>query len=394
MTRAQPKPKPPNLLRDSGLPLAYPTSARLAVERSVEWPTTLRTSVRSLTVMQKEAIVARSDSPVVWRLASDEGPYLQGHDFAPAPLAVLTTGMAVDLLLGIERGLAAAELQASPLTVTLDTRFTMEGSLPKGTMVGGALPPAITVATPHGDLAAAAVLTGVMSSATAGLTVAPHRATFTLTSHGVPTETTGLPLPDIAAPSATAIPDRFPRAVAAETDQIITKTVDVGEHTTDAGVSLQPEQRRELHLHADARRRPDGLVAVDTAVHRPQGSTFRFLSDEPMERVGQSRAPDALTYLSAGLGFCFMTQLGRYAKIMRRSLGDYRIMQDTKFAFGRPGSGQTAGGRAAAPITHVYLEPDDGEFAADAVAMSEQTCFVHAMCRTPLRPRVRTVRRS
>ena len=43
---------------------------------------TARTVVRSLTVMQKEAIVATSDSPISWRLSSDEGPYLGGHDFA------------------------------------------------------------------------------------------------------------------------------------------------------------------------------------------------------------------------------------------------------------------------------------------------------------------------
>ena len=31
---------------------------------------------------------------VTWRLVSDEGPYLNGHDAAPCPLAFLSVGMA------------------------------------------------------------------------------------------------------------------------------------------------------------------------------------------------------------------------------------------------------------------------------------------------------------
>ena len=43
--------------------------------------------------MQKEAIVASARSGKAWRLASDEGPYLDGFDSAPCPLSFLTTGM-------------------------------------------------------------------------------------------------------------------------------------------------------------------------------------------------------------------------------------------------------------------------------------------------------------
>lgn len=130
------------------------------------------------------------------------------------------------------------------------------------------------------------------------------------------------------------------------------------------------------------------MKLIDVDVIRPTGSTFRILSDEPPGRGGEGRAPDALALVSAGLGFCFMTQIGRFAKIARHSLGEYHILQDTRFSVGTVDP--PVGGRAASPVTHVYLEPDgDDDFARQALAMSEQTCFLHALCRTELRPKVR-----
>ena len=54
----------------------------------------LRTWVRSFSGFQKEALVRSAKTGRTWRLVSDEGPYLNGHDAAPCPLAFLSTGMA------------------------------------------------------------------------------------------------------------------------------------------------------------------------------------------------------------------------------------------------------------------------------------------------------------
>ena len=53
----------------------------------------VRTIVRSLSGFQKEALVSSARAGQTWRLVSDEGAYLSGHDAAPCPLAFLTTGM-------------------------------------------------------------------------------------------------------------------------------------------------------------------------------------------------------------------------------------------------------------------------------------------------------------
>ncbi len=369
--------RPANLLEASGLPLAYPIepgdASVPAPPPAVGHDAAVRTVVRSLTVMQKEAVVATSTSPIAWRLSSDEGPYLNGHDFAPAPLAVAAAGFTAELMERIQ-----AATGATP-AVALDTHYTMEGSMLRGTMVGGANPPEITVA--GADLGA--VLTAVNASAIAGLAGPSHESLFSLTCHG-----REIPVGRVAAAEGDALPDpgggSDPRPAdgAAVTEALVSKVRSVDDKSATPGSSLQESQKRSLHVRAEGIWRSDGLKQIDVDLIRPNGSTFRFVSEEPPGRGGEGRAPDALAMISAGLGFCFMTQIGRVAKIAKQGLGDYRIVQDTRFSTGR----------AAAAVTHVYLAPDgDDDFAREALDMSEQTCFLHAMCRTELRPKVRVV---
>lgn len=357
-----------------------------------------RTVVRSLTVMQKEAIVSTSDSPIAWRLSSDEGPYLAGHDYAPAPLAVMTSGFAADLMVRVELAMKTAGLPTEGLGVSLDTHFSIEGSMLRGTMVAGADRPEISVYTTSEGRSAVthAALTGISASATSGIIGPSLYGLFTLTSHGRRIPAGNVPEAEQSSPSdpggyrESPSPDES-RVV----EPLVMKIVDVEEKPPDAGVGLQESQKRSLHLHASGTWRSDGVKSIDVDVKRPSGSTFRMLSDEPPGGGGEGRAPDALALISAGLGFCFMTQIGRFAKIAKHSLGEYHILQDTRFSVGDPTADHPVGGRAAAPVTHVYLEPDaDDDFARQALSMSEQTCFLHALCRTELRPKVRVVQTS
>ena len=98
----------------------------------------LRTWVRSLSGFQKEALVRSAKTGDTWRLVSDEGPYLNGHDAAPCPLAFLSTGMVASFMNEI---LALAKIQGveiRKLKLIQDNYYTMKGSMPKRTMVGGA----------------------------------------------------------------------------------------------------------------------------------------------------------------------------------------------------------------------------------------------------------------
>ncbi len=103
-----------------------------------------------------------------------------------------------------------------------------------------------------------------------------------------------------------------------------------------------------------------------------------MLSDSTSLAGDKRRAPDGLTYLSAGVAFCFMTQIGRYAQISKQQLGGYRIVQDTAFRVGpehNPG--------AFAVETLVCLDTGEPpEKSVQLVRMAEQTCYIHACYRT------------
>ena len=65
-------------------------------------------------------------------------------------------------------------------------------------------------------------------------------------------------------------------------------------------------------------------------------------------------------------------------------------MQDIHFAPGGATGGTGKPGAADPVETHVFLDSgEDDAFARAALDMGEQTCFLHALCRTDLKVRVR-----
>ncbi len=354
----------------------------------------LRTYVRSLAGMQKEALVVSSEGGPGWRLVSDEGPYLAGFDEAPFPLAFLNAGMVASyanevVALADQRGIAYDDLR-----VVLDNHYTMEGSAIKGTMIGGALPPDVTVelATDADEASARNLAADAIDAAPLnGLLRGENTSRFTLTHNGQvldPDRVAGMDepaLPDVA--------DRYDD-IAVDGPQgaeELMQRVATAEHTEGEGganSSLQADQKRQLHVRGTCRFEPDGTKVIDVQLFSPKGSNFRFRSDE-RRADGPQRAPDAATLISAGIAFCFMTQFGRYAAITRKQLDRYRISQDTHFSSGGASGGTGQAGAADPVDTHVYLDTqeDDG-FARTLLDMGEQTCFLHALCRTDLKPRL------
>jgi uncharacterized OsmC-like protein len=356
----------------------------------------VRTFVRSLAGMQKEALVVSGAQGRAWRLTSDEGPYLAGHDEAPFPLAFLTAGMVASytnevVALAEQRG-----IHMDGLRLTLDNFYTMEGSALRGTMIGGALPPELTV-----DIDADADqgrLTGLAADAVDasplnGLLRGRSTSLFTLTHNGRPLEPARVTA--LGSPALPDVEDRYDAVPVDGPDDAADLMRKVGSaelHQGEGGAdsSLRAEQKRTLHVRGVCTVRPDGVKVIDVQLFKPSGSNFRFLSDEPEGSGGHGRAPDAATLVSAGIAFCFMTQFGRYASITRKRLGRYRIIQDTHFSVGGASGGTGRAGAADPVETHVYVEArEDAEFARTLLDMGEQTCFLHALCRTDLKTRLR-----
>lgn len=379
---------PPDVLGADPRPLFFPVGnpealGLAAPEDRLGQP--VRTWVRSLAGMQKEALVLNGATGKAWRLASDEGPYLAGHDVGPCPLSFMTTGMVASYADGIRTLAERRGVGIRDLRLTLDNYYSMEGSALAGTMTGGALAPELH-AEIDADVDEAAlgslVAQAVDGAPVSGLMRGRHTSLFTLTHNGRQVD-----VGRVAALGRSALADpgrRFADAEAAATPaagEAIRKLA-AAERVSGvphgAGSSLKESQSRTLHVRGVCTLRDDGVKEVEQHLYKPIGSTFRHLSDEAPGRGGRGLAPDAATYLSAGIGFCFMTQLGRYAGIAGKALESYRIVQDTHFAL-------AGGGAASAVETHVYLETSEhDDFAREVVDMGEQTCFLHAFCRTDL----------
>jgi hypothetical protein len=359
----------------------------------------VRVVARTLSGMQKEALVASARTGAVWRLASDEGAYLAGFDAAPCPLSFLTTGMVSSYLNEILALAKMRGIRIDDIRLIQDNFYTMKGSARRGDMTGGArdieleaqiasdaLPEALRALVY--DAVAASPLNGLMRGCKESL--------FSLAHNGasiVPAKASAIVPVDQAAPDAlfeTAAP-----APGDWSDLIVrgAMTAKAEDTTTFAGGSLTDEQDRLLHIRGVGALRPDGIKQVDVHLFNPHGSIFRFLCEEAAENGGQGRAPDAASYISAGIAFCFMTQLGRYAKIVRKDLRDYRIVQDTHFSLGGASGGLGRPGETDPVETHVQLQTgEDDDFARACLDMSEQTCFLHAFCRTDLKARIKLSR--
>ena len=157
---------------------------------------------------------------------------------------------------------------------------------------------------------------------------------------------------------------------------LISKTASVDTSQQNA-VGLGAEQKRVVHVNTEGSFRDDGLKSLDVECIHPAGSRFRMLSDNSTLTGSQGRAPDGLSYLSAGVAFCFMTQVGRYAQITRQQLDGYRIIQDTAFRLGPDHDPD-----AFAVETLLCLDTGEPpEKSVQLVRMAEQTCYIHASYR-------------
>ncbi|MEC9302761.1 MAG: OsmC family protein [Acidobacteriota bacterium] len=340
--------------------------------------------VRALEGMQKEATVRQSErSGQAWRMVSDEGPYLNGTDLAPFPLAFFAAGLHFCYMTQLVRLCRDLGIALRGLRSGQDTRYTMTGSALKGDMTGAGIPVDLDVAidaelSPEaaGKLIARALAESPGHAVMRDL----FRNTFALQLNG-----STVKLVDQEHSPNALYPDPVkgfesirPTPAGHFHPDIITKTETVEvQHgvTGGAGSSLKSEQKRTLHVRSDACLLDTGLLQTDIRLFQPLGSSFRFLSDTG---TGDT-APPPLAYLSAGIGFCYMTQLGRYAHITKQKLESMRIVQTNGY---KPSGAAGPNAAATAVDTHVYINADESEdVARKSVRMGEQTCFLHASMR-------------
>jgi hypothetical protein len=370
-----------------GYPLVFSVPNKQEVADDPTGQISVHTAVRALQGMQKEAVV-RVGGGRIWRMVSDEGPYLNGTDLAPFPLAFFTAGLQFSLLSRLVQAARARSIKMRSVTLAQDNFYSMEGSFLRGDATGGAMPARVEIAI-ESDAGAAAVAGLVRSAERASGAHALMRDTltnqFALSHNGRGCVVEGLATSgsDHTAPSFEGI---TPDLEHPQFDDIITK---VGEaesvHGVEggAGSSLKSEQKRTLHIHGEARVKQGMAMETEIRLFKPIGSSFRFLSDEVAAHGGAAGAPPPLAYVAAGVGFCYMTQLGRYAHILKKHLDSYSLIQENAFLLRDSAAADQA--RTAGPMaTSVFIDSaENDEVAADFVRIGEKTCFLHAAMRGP-----------
>lgn len=362
----------------------------------------VRAATRAMEGMQKEALVNYGPTGTTWRVVCDEGPWLNGTDLAPFPLGFFTAGLVASYMSEFLTHAKRAKVEVQDLEVQVDNLYSMEGSLLRGTMIGSALPVEVTFRA-HTSLSNDKVLQlaqlAVASSPADALLRNAVDSLFSLNHNGkqLPvTRVAASPRPQVADPEPLFQAAR-PATVPKDAEAIIERLDHVdslgGEKLgteRSSAVGFSDEQKRQVHVRGVGILREDGMKSMRVACFQPIGSVFRLLSDDSTLVGGQERAPSGLAYLSAGLSFCFMTQLGRYAQVAKHDMQSYRIVQDTSFSLpaATNENGETA--TSAAVDTDVFIGNKEDESSTQTLLnMGEQTCYLHAACRSGIKTRVR-----
>lgn len=136
----------------------------------------------------------------------------------------------------------------------------------------------------------------------------------------------------------------------------------------------------EIHVLAELVPGP-GLVKRGTVKPNiPSFGAFELYCDEGTMIGGSDTAPAPLSYLAAGIAFCFLTHLKGYADNEKLKVSSIRIEQRMKFQSRIPGMTAEMGGQMEGHSngieTFVVIETDEpSEVIGRMVAVAEKACM-------------------
>jgi uncharacterized OsmC-like protein len=347
----------------------------------------IRVEARQMAGHQKEAVVTIGSDGSAWRLTSDEGKHLRGTDLAPFPLGFFNAGLQSDLYGRIRQLALAQGIRLGNLTIRVVNHYWLTGSFIQGTGEGHAEAPDIDVEI-ESDVPAQRINGLVAAALNASPAIAFLRGALTANRFALYINDRRRQVEGVAdAPNADAA-DPFltykqaPRPLDPKgRNDIIEKTGQVEAGTIELASAAVTNK---LIRNVAGEGRPvgtDGLYASDTWLAMPGTSHFRLLSDEG----GSDAAPSGLGLLSAGIAFCYMTQLSRYIESMKMDIHGVRLVQVNPYVTGT---------RAAAePIeTHLFLSGEaPPETHLQLLTIAARTCYLHAASKTPAEPNLRIV---
>jgi uncharacterized OsmC-like protein len=344
----------------------------------------IKVEARQMAGHQKEAVVTEGPQGSAWRLTSDEGKHLRGSDLAPFPLGFFNAGLQGDLYGRIRALAAGRNIPLDQVEIRLANHYWLTGSFIHGTGEGHAEAPDIDVRV-HGSAPPETITALVAAAMDASPAIALLRTPLTGNTFALYVNGRRRTFAGVASSAGEDAVDPYrlyshaPRPLdpAARRD-LIEKTGEVEQGTSElAGPTVTNKLIR--NVLGQGRIGADGLFEVDTWLGMPGTTHYRLRCDEG----GTDAAPAGLTLLSAGIAFCYMTQLSRYIENMKMNIRRVRLVQFNPYL---------ARARAVAePVdTHLFL---DGEAPEEThlqlLTIAARTCYLHAASKTAVEPNLR-----
>lgn len=346
----------------------------------------IKVEARQMAGHQKEAVVTEGDAGSAWRLTSDEGKHLRGTDLAPFPLGFFNAGTQSDLYGRIRTLAASRGIRIETIEIRVANHYWLTGSFIHGTGEGHAEAPDIDVHVRCNESTEAvkALVAAAMdaSPAISFLRRPLSGNTFALYINGRRRKVEGVAnsaSADAGDPYRTYSRAPRPLDVNGRRDLIV-KTGQVEQGTSEpAPATITNKLIR--NILGEGKSVGDGMYETDTWLGMPGTSHFKLVSDES----GRAAAPCGLALLSAGIAFCYMTQLSRYIENMKMKIHGVRLVQFNPYV-----AESTA---AAEPIdTHLFLNGEaEDETHLQLLTVAARTCYLHAAAKTPTEPKLRIV---
>ncbi len=351
-----------------------------------------KVEARQLVGHQREAVVTEGASGSAWRVTSDEGVHLKGTDLAPFPFGFFNAGLQGDLFHRIRCGATAGGILLDGLEIDLANEYWLTGSFALGTGQGHAEPTQVEVrlhSTASNEVISNLVSDAVAASPAMALLRTPLTNTFALYINGRRRVVEGVAnsiAPDARDPFEVYPSVPRPLNTGGARQYLIEKT---GRRQEGAPALAPAGTTTRIVRKVKGKGRlvdPAGLTEIETWLEYPGASHFVFRTDEGVSDC----APSGLALLSAGIAFCYMTQLERYVENMKLPIHGARLVQYSPYALvaGSRGGHLTA---IAEPIdTHLFLNgeaPDETH--ANLLMMAARTCYLHATATAVLAPRLR-----
>ena len=380
-------------IEGSGYPLAFRVSvggARAPLHGTAAASGIFRIEARAMGGHQKEAIVTEGDGAGAWRVVSDEGPILGGSDLAPFPLGFFSAGLQADLIGRINALAPLYDISIDALELKLENRYAFTGSFFAGTGQGSTQPARIDIAvqTAASSEAVGRLLRAAIDASPAIAALRqPLANTFAIyvngkrgVVEGVHASATGNTIDPFISHAAPPVP--LPDT--SDIPALITRLQEPA--AAPAPLPASGDKVALVVAGKSAPAAPEGTTSVNTWLAQPAGTQFGLRSDE---RATGEQAPCGLALLSAGVSFCYLTQLLRYVAYQKHKVRAIRLVQLNPYSLSGNGADRTLRGSAGPVDTHLFLngnEPD--EVMQKLLLYSARTCYLHATLASAYEPQV------